>query len=62
MYERLLAIREKAVGPDHPEVAAKLNNLAVLLKNQVRVESVEVCSVRQSRGRPVYSRFDLCHT
>ena len=30
LYERALAIREKALGPDHPDVATSLNNLAGL--------------------------------
>jgi|JI10StandDraft_1071094.scaffolds.fasta_scaffold48913_5 tetratricopeptide (TPR) repeat protein len=30
LYERALAIQEKARGPDHPEVAIILNNLAEL--------------------------------
>jgi Tfp pilus assembly protein PilF len=34
LYERALAIREKALGPEHPETAASLNNLAVLLGGQ----------------------------
>src|SRR5262249_10950562 len=34
LFERALAIREKTLGPDHPEIAQSLNNLAVLLKNQ----------------------------
>lgn len=33
---RSLAIDKRAYGPDHPEVAADLDNLAVLLKGQVR--------------------------
>ena len=28
LYKRSLAIREKALGPDHPDVATSLNNLA----------------------------------
>ncbi|CAB1106731.1 unnamed protein product [Ectocarpus sp. CCAP 1310/34] len=36
LYERSLAIREKALGPDHPDVAQSLNNWAVLLESQVR--------------------------
>jgi hypothetical protein len=28
MYKRSLAIREKTLGPNHPEVAGSLNNLA----------------------------------
>jgi hypothetical protein len=31
-----LAIREKALGADHPDVAAFLNNLAMLYRNQGR--------------------------
>ncbi len=30
LHKRSLAIREKALGPDHPSVAASLNNLALL--------------------------------
>jgi hypothetical protein len=28
LYERALAIREKVPGPEHPDTAASLNNLA----------------------------------
>jgi tetratricopeptide (TPR) repeat protein len=34
LYERALAIREKALGPEHPDTAESLNNLAELLQNQ----------------------------
>ena len=34
LYERALAIREKALGPEHPDTAQSLNNLAVLLQAQ----------------------------
>ena len=30
LYQRALGIREKALGPEHPDVARSLNNLAVL--------------------------------
>ena len=33
LYKRALAIREKALGPDHPDVATSLNNLAVLYRD-----------------------------
>lgn len=36
-YLRSLAIRESVRGPDHPDVATSLNNLASLLHRQVRV-------------------------
>ena len=35
LYERSFIIQEKALGPEHPDVAAALNNWAVLLKSQV---------------------------
>ena len=38
LYERSLALLEKALGPDHPDVAASLNNLAGLLNSQVGVD------------------------
>jgi tetratricopeptide (TPR) repeat protein len=34
LFERALAIREKVLGPEHPDTATSLNNLAVLLKGQ----------------------------
>ena len=34
LFERALAIREKALGPEHPLTATTLNNLAVLLQDQ----------------------------
>ena len=41
LYQRSLAISEKALGPDHPEVAATLNNLAGLYRSQGRYEEAE---------------------
>jgi hypothetical protein len=38
LYQRSLAIREKALGPDHPDTALSLNNLAELYRNQGRYE------------------------
>ena len=35
LYKRALTIREEVLGPDHPEVASSLNNLATLLASQV---------------------------
>ena len=32
LYQRALKIREKALGPEHPETAASLNNLAQLYR------------------------------
>lgn len=36
LYKRSQAIREKVLGPDHPDVASVLNNRAELLQCQVR--------------------------
>lgn len=36
LFERSQAIREKVLGPEHPEVATALNNRANLLETQVR--------------------------
>lgn len=45
LYERSLAIDEKALGPDHPAVATDLNTLARLLQSQVGVDPLEVLDV-----------------
>ncbi|CAN0409095.1 unnamed protein product, partial [Laminaria digitata] len=34
LYKRSLAIKEKALGPEHPSVAKSLNGLAGLLETQ----------------------------
>ena len=34
LHLRALAIKEKALGPDHPTTATSLNNLALLYVNQ----------------------------
>ena len=41
LYQRALAIREKALGPEHPDVAASLNNLAVLYHAQGQYAKAE---------------------
>ena len=33
-FKRVLAIREKTLPPDHPEIAESLNNLATLYKDE----------------------------
>jgi tetratricopeptide (TPR) repeat protein len=37
-FERALALREKALGPDHPDVAASLNGLGVVAELQGKYE------------------------
>ena len=46
LFERALAIREKALGPDHPDVATRLNNLAVLYRD----------TGRHAEAEPLYQR------
>ena len=41
LYKHSLAIREKALGPEHPRVATTLNNLAVLYQAQARYAEAE---------------------
>ena len=41
LYRRALAIYEKALGPDHPDVATSLNNLAGLLHDQGNYAAAE---------------------
>ncbi len=41
LYKRSLAIREKALGPQHPHVATSLNNLADLYRAQGKYAEAE---------------------
>ena len=41
LYKRSLAIREKALGLDHPAIAGSLNNLAVLYRSLGRYAEAE---------------------
>ncbi len=41
LLERALAVSEKALGPDHPDTATSLNNLALLLWEQGHPESAQ---------------------
>ena len=41
LYKRSLAIRDKALGPDHPDVADSINNLAELYRAQARYADAE---------------------
>jgi tetratricopeptide (TPR) repeat protein len=41
LYRRALAIDEQSYGPDHPDVAGNLNNLALLLQATNRLAEAE---------------------
>ena len=42
LYERALAIRENVLGPEHPQTAASLSNLAGLLRDDGRADEAEL--------------------
>jgi kinesin light chain len=42
LCKRALEIREKCLGPSHPDVAKQLNNLALLCQNQSKYDEVEM--------------------
>ncbi len=41
LHERALKIDEKALGPDHPEVARKVNNLGLVLREMGDLKSAK---------------------
>ena len=53
LFKRSLAIREKTLGPDHPDVGNSLNALAALYYEQGKYSEAEapVQSVRSPFGR-----------
>ncbi len=46
LYQRSLAIREKALGPEHPDVATSLENYAALLRQTARADQAERMEAR----------------
>ncbi len=50
MIKRSLAIREKVLGHDHPDVARSLNNLADLYQRQGRYADAEPLFKRRLRS------------
>ena len=51
LFKRSLAIREQALGPDHPDVAASLHNLAALYRATGRAEEAKALEDRAARIR-----------
>eukprot|EP00903_Cladosiphon_okamuranus_P021870 g20106.t1 len=47
LYLRAIEIGEKTLGPDHPDLAIRLNNRAVLLESQGKYDEIG----------PLYERF-----
>ena len=46
LYQRSLAILEKALGPEHPDVATSLENYAALLRQTARADEAERMEAR----------------
>ncbi len=46
LYQRSLAIFEKALGPEHPDVAQSLENYAALLRLTARADEAERMEAR----------------
>ena len=46
LYKRSLAIREKALGPEHPDVATSLENYAALLRQTAHADEAERMEAR----------------
>ena len=61
-YQRTLTILEKSLGPEHPNVASTLNNLAQLLHGQGKSKDALVLMERVQRIRlAVYGpKRNLC--
>jgi tetratricopeptide (TPR) repeat protein len=59
LYRRALTIREKLLGPDHPDSAASLNRLAALCRHQGRYTEAELLyrralAIREKSFGPVH--------
>ncbi len=46
LYKRSLAIREKALGPEHPHVAQSLESFAALFRQTARADEAERMEAR----------------
>ena len=53
LFERALAILERALGPENPNVATCLENYAILLRNMGRTEEA---APLESRARAMRAR------
>ncbi len=54
LHKRALAIMEKALGPEHPDVASSLENYAALLRETARVDEAEGMEARAKEIRAKY--------
>ncbi len=54
LFQRALAINEKALGPEHPDVAQSLENYAALLRQTARADEAERMEARAKAIRAKY--------
>ncbi len=54
LYRRSLVIREKALGPEHPDVATSLENYAALLRETGRADEAAEMEARAKAIRAKY--------
>jgi tetratricopeptide (TPR) repeat protein len=57
LAQRALSIREKALGPDHPDLASSLENLAALYSTQQRYADAEPLYKRSLYTSSVRKQF-----
>ncbi len=56
LHERALAIREKALGPEHPNVAKSLENYSDLLRKTRRGDEAAMMDARAKAIRAKHAR------
>ncbi len=56
LYQRALAIAEKALGPEHPHVATSLENYAALLRETEREDKAEEMEARAKAIRAKHAQ------
>ncbi len=56
LYQRSLAIWEKALGPEHPNVATSLENYAALLRETARADEAERIEARAKAIRAKHAQ------
>jgi tetratricopeptide (TPR) repeat protein len=61
LYKRSLAVVKKALGHDHPKVAAVLNNLTEVFRKQGRYEDAEPLYKRSLAIKEKGSSLRACH-
>ncbi len=54
LFQRALAIDEKALGPEHPDVAQSLENYAALLRQTARADEAKRMEARAKAIRAKY--------